>query len=233
MMTTISHKTASYLCAAALAFATALPLAAQEAEEAPAAENGAPAAENAAPATPAAPGLSAGTPIETGDNVGRAYTLETQGDWEIRCINAPEGQVDPCSMYQLLKDEDGTEVAEVAIFHVGEDEIEAAATFTTPLETLLTGQLAFFVDGENGRKYPFSFCNRVGCFVRAGLASRDVDLLKRGNEGLIGIVPIGRPEEPVTLKMSLKGFTAAYDRVTEINDAAREGETAGQEPPAE
>ncbi|WP_460273870.1 invasion associated locus B family protein [Celeribacter sp. ULVN23_4] len=199
MMTTITRKLTALATAAACALSLAQPLAAQDSE------------------------LSAGTPIST-DNVGRPYTLETQGDWEIRCIKAPEGQPDPCSLYQLLKDENGTEVAEVTIFHVGQGNIEAAATFTTPLETLLTGQLALFVDGENGRKYPFQFCNKVGCFVRAGLTSEDIDLLKKGSEGMVGIVPVGRTDNPVTLTMSLSGFTAGYAKVTELNEAAKNGE---------
>ncbi len=198
-MTTITRKLTALATAAACALSLAQPLAAQDSE------------------------LSAGTPIST-DNVGRPYTLETQGDWEIRCIKAPEGQPDPCSLYQLLKDENGTEVAEVTIFHVGQGNIEAAATFTTPLETLLTGQLALFVDGENGRKYPFQFCNKVGCFVRAGLTSEDIDLLKKGSEGMVGIVPVGRTDNPVTLTMSLSGFTAGYAKVTELNEAAKNGE---------
>ncbi|WP_226553466.1 invasion associated locus B family protein [Celeribacter naphthalenivorans] len=210
-MFSISRKITTLASATVLTLAAALPLAAQDS------------------------GLSAGTPITPESNVGRAYTLETHGDWEVRCINAPEGQVDPCSMYQLLKDEDGTEVAEVALFHVGSEEVEAAATFTTPLETLLTAQLALFVDGENGRRYPFQFCNRVGCFVRAGLTTADVDLLKKGSEGMVGIVPLGRTDEPVRLTLSLTGFTAAYTNVTELNEAAKNGEgpSAPEEAPAE
>lgn len=210
-MFSISRKITTLASATVLTLAAALPLAAQDS------------------------GLSAGTPITPESNVGRAYTLETHGDWEVRCINAPEGQVDPCSMYQLLKDEDGTEVAEVALFHVGSEEVEAAATFTTPLETLLTAQLALFVDGENGRRYPFQFCNRVGCFVRAGLTTADVDLLKKGSEGMVGIVPLGRTDEPVRLTLSLTGFTAAYTKVTELNEAAKNGEgpSAPEEAPAE
>lgn len=201
-----SRKFIGLATAALLALGTAAPLSAQDSD------------------------LSTGTPIGTSDDIGRAYTLETHGDWEIRCVKAPEGQADPCSMYQLLKDEQGTEVAEVALFHLGKDDVDAAATFTTPLETLLTAQLALFVDGENGRRYPFQFCNNVGCFVRAGLTSADVDLFKKGAEGMVAIVPMGRPDQPVKLKLSLTGFTAGYTRVTELNEAAKNGE--GPEAPA-
>jgi len=208
-MPSIARKTAAFATAALIAYGVALPVLAQD----------------------AAPSLSAGTPIDPESNIGRPYTLETQGDWEIRCVKAPEGSVDPCSMYQLLKDDEGNEVAEVTMFYVGSDTVEAAATFTTPLETLLTAQLAFFVDGENGRRYPYSFCTKVGCFVRAGMSATEVEQLKKGVEGLVGIVPVGRPDEPVKLKLSLKGFTAAYTKVTELNIAAKDGK--GPEAPAE
>ena len=133
----------------------------------------------------------------------------------------PEGQPDPCSMYQLLKDSDGTEVAEVTVFHIGSEEVEAAATFTVPLETQLQAQLTFFIDDANGRRYPFSFCNKVGCFVRAGLKTEDIDLLKKGASGKVAIVPYGS-NSPVELNVSLSGFTAGYEKVSELNVAARE-----------
>ena len=195
-MIPVARKTTTFAAAALIVFGATLPLAAQDTT------------------------LSQGTPIESADAVGRPYILETQGDWDIRCVKAPEGTPDPCSMYQLLKDDEGNEVAEVTMFHVGSKDVEAAATFTTPLETLLPAQLAFFVDGQNGRRYPYSFCTKTGCFVRAGMSLAEIDQLKKGVEGQVGIVPVGRPDEPVKLKISLKGFTAAYTKVTELNIAA-------------
>ena len=182
-------------------------------------------AEADTPATEApaqAPALSEGTPIDAENNIGRTYTLETFDDWELRCIKAPEGQADPCSIYQLLKDESGNEVAEVTMFNLGEEKVDAAMTITTPLETLLTAQLSFFVDEANGRRYPFSFCTQVGCFVRAGLTTAEVDQFKKGAAAQIGVVPASQPDKTLRLTMSLSGFTAAYAKVTEMNVAARE-----------
>ncbi|GAA3876273.1 invasion associated locus B family protein [Celeribacter arenosi] len=203
------------------AFALALsfgstPLLAQDAEPEGAAEVEQPAVE---------PALSAGEPVETEIQAGQTYVLETEGDWEIRCIRTEGDVPEPCSIYQLLRDEQGTEVAEVTMFHLGQGEAEAAATFIAPLETLLTQQMTIFVDGANGRRYPFSFCTTVGCFVRAGLTGAEVDQFRRGVEGTVVIHPVAAPETAVRLPLSLKGFTAAYARVTELNKAARSAAT--------
>ncbi|SEL26147.1 invasion associated locus B family protein [Pacificibacter marinus] len=172
-----------------------------------------------APAEDAATlGLSTGTPA---DNVGQPYLFETHGDWQINCIKMPEGQSDPCTMYQLLKDEDGNAVSEISLFHFGRGDVDAGATVTTPLETLLTEQLTVTIDGANGRRYPFSFCTTQGCQARLGFTNDDVALLKKGSKAEVIMVPIGAPDVKVALDMSLSGFTAGYTRVTELNLATR------------
>lgn len=184
-------------------------------------------AETSTPAeTPAPTGLSTGTPVE--DNIGRTYTLETHGDWEIRCINAPEGTEDPCNMYQLLQDAEGNDVSEFTLFHYGQGEVEAGATIVTPLETLLTEQLTITVDGANGRRYPYSFCNPIGCYARVGMTANDIASFKKGAKAVVTLTPFATPNKSVPLDVSLSGFTAAYARVTELNIAARAANSAAQ-----
>jgi invasion protein IalB len=171
--------------------------------------------------TAAVPGLTTGTPVDETNGVGKPYTLETHGDWNINCLKAPEGQSDPCSMFQLLLDEQENPVAEMSLFHFGNGEIEAAATVTVPLDTLLTAQLTLTVDGANGRRYPFTVCSPTGCQARVGLTKEDVSLLKKGAKATLTIVPYAAPDVKVPVTVSLTGFTAAYTRVTEVNVAAR------------
>lgn len=183
------------------------------------------AAQDAEPAAPEStatvPGLSTGTPLDETGGIGQPYTLEQHGDWNINCLKAPEGQSDPCSMFQLLQDEQENAVAEMSLFHLGNGGIEGAATVTVPLDTLLTEQLTLTVDGANGRRYPFSVCAQTGCQARIGLAAADIDLLKKGSKATLTIVPSAAPDVQVPVSVSLTGFTAAYNRVTELNLAAR------------
>jgi invasion protein IalB len=176
-------------------------------------------------------GLSTGTPT---DGLGKPYLLEMHGDWQINCIKLPEGQTDPCTMYQLLKDEQGNAVSEISLFHFGRNDVDAGATVTTPLETLLTEQLTVTIDGANGRRYPFSFCTTTGCQARLGFTKEDVALLKKGSKATVMMVPLGAPDVQVGIDVSLTGFTAGYTRVTELNLAARAAsEAAAATPPAE
>lgn len=166
--------------------------------------------ETAAPAA-SDPTLSMGEEIPQ-DQVGQVYVKDTYGDWQYRCVRAPEGQEDPCQIYQLLKDDTGNSVAEISIFPLkGEPNAAAGATIVTPLETLLTQKLRLAVDGGNAKRYDFAWCSAVGCFARIGLTADDVQSFKRGAAATLSINPVAAPDQEVRLKISLDGFTAAYE----------------------
>lgn len=151
--------------------------------------------------------------------VGRPYTRETIGSWEMRCIRQEEGAEaeEPCQMYQLLDDGQGAPVAEFSLFRLpGSGQAKAGATIVVPLETALPQQLTVSVDGGKARRYPYAFCNPVGCYVRLGLTTEDVAMFKRGKEAVITIVPALAPDQEVQLNLSLDGFTASYDEVSVI-----------------
>ncbi|MFP4237971.1 MAG: invasion associated locus B family protein [Rhodosalinus sp.] len=192
----------------AAAITLAAPLAAQDAEQTPAEE-----AQENGPENGPGSDLSLGT-----TDVGSTYVQEESGDWEIQCIRS-DRQEDPCTLYQLLSDDDGNPVAEVSIFRLPEGARAAAgATIIVPLETLLTEQLRLSVDGGQGKLYPFSFCNPVGCYARIGLTASDVEAFKRGATGTITIVPFAAPDQEVSLDMSLIGFTEGFDKVSVLEN---------------
>lgn len=211
------------LTAAILAAGLAFPLAAQEATD----------SDTTSAAGQA--GLSLGQP-----EVGTTYSREVHGDWDMRCIVSPEGQPDPCQLYQLLVDAQGNAVAEFNLFDVpDEGELAAGATIVTPLDTLLTGQLRMAVDSSPPRVYPFSFCQPVGCYVRLGLTQTDVQSFRAGSEATIAIVPLPAPDQVVRLTLSLSGFTAGFEALGAYNDeiiaqlqaaaeAAENGEAASE-----
>ena len=165
-----------------------------------------------------ADGLSTGTELE---QVGQTYVVSEHGDWDLRCIRAPEGQQDPCQLYQLLEDQNGNSVAEINMFNLpDDDQLAAGATIVTPLETLLTRQVQLSVDGGTPKLYPFTFCTPVGCFARVGFTSGDIAAFKAGNEARVVVVPAQAPDQQVQLTISLTGFTAGFDAVTEATKPA-------------
>ncbi len=160
--------------------------------------------------------LSLGEDADKDPALGQPYTREEVGAWEIRCIKTEE-EVDPCQMYQLLDDGEGSPVAEVSLFRLANGgKADAGATIVVPLETSLPQQMTVSVDGGKARRYPFAFCDPVGCYVRLGLTAADVAAYKRGKEAVITIVPARAQDQKVELKLSLEGFTAGYDEVSVI-----------------
>lgn len=177
------------------------------------------------PATPAhaqdsdgnqltAQGLSLGSPAPDPAEdleVGEMYFEGEFNDWSLRCIKVAEGE-DPCQMYQLLADEGGSPIIEFTMFRLPENsEAAAGATIVVPLETALSTGLNIKVDDLPARSYPFSFCNPVGCYARIGLTAEEVENYKAGAEAQLTIVPIAAPDRRVQARLSLSGFTAAFN----------------------
>jgi len=162
-------------------------------------------------------GLALGEPV--GPQPGEAFIRETFSDWALRCVKAPEGQPDACNLYQLLTNEEGRAVAEFNLFRLPEGGRAAAgANIVVPLETLLTQQLTIAVDGQNARRYPFTFCNSAGCVARIGLTAEEVEEFKRGVQASVRLVPIADPSTEVVLPVSLSGFTAGFEASPALDD---------------
>lgn len=174
----------------------------------------------------ASPAISQEQPATDTLNLGEAvqetvitpYVAEANGDWELQCIKLPDVEKDPCQMYQLLKDEADNPTAEINLFKIDDgSQAVAGARVTVPLETLLTAQLTISVDGEQAKRYPFSFCNAVGCIAQIGLTAQDIEGYQKGSEAVVTIVPAAAPKEVVKLKLSLSGFTKSFAGVSVAN----------------
>ncbi|MCE8007796.1 invasion associated locus B family protein [Aestuariivita sp.] len=181
--------------------ALAAPLAAQDTTEQDTSDSG------------AAAQLDLGQPVGDGPQLGERYSKEQFGDWDLACIKT-NAEEDPCSMLQVLSDDQGNPTAEVSIFRLeGGGQAVAGGTIVVPLETLLTAQVTVAVDGGSGKRYNFSFCNPLGCIAQVGFTEEDITAFRRGNAATLTIVPAPAPDQLVQLPMSLTGFTAAYDAV--------------------
>lgn len=189
------------------------------AADAPAAATTAPAADaTTAPAADATATPAAEAPAKPApDGPGTTYIAKTIDDWSLQCIHTVDGK-DPCQMYQLLKDEHGTNVSDISMLPLPPGgKAVAGATIMTPLETLLTANLTLQIDTAQPKVYPFTFCAPPGCFARVGFTADELAAFKKGSSASMTIVPLAAPDQKVTVKISLKGFTAAYDEVTKIN----------------
>ncbi|MDO5646494.1 invasion associated locus B family protein [Paracoccus sp. (in: a-proteobacteria)] len=176
----------------------------------------APATEAATPATDAsaaAPETPAETPAEPA--LGSYYAKDQHQDWVIRCIKTDQDK-DPCEMYKLLQDGEGTAVAELTLIPLTGGDVAAGATLIAPLGTDLMEGVGMQVDSGQARAYPFGFCEQAGCVARMGFTNAELTQMKRGNQATLRLLPFGGdPQNPVLLPMSLSGFTAAFNQLEE------------------
>lgn len=188
-----------------------------------------------APAQPASPEESLDLGQEVGGGgVGETYTAAEFGDWQQRCARSGT-DADPCQLYQLLKDDAGTAVAEITVFGLPEGtggEAEAGATFIAPLETLLTAGLTLQIDAGKPKVYPFAFCADMGCVIRLGFTPAEIETMKMGNKMTATIVPFVAQDERVNLNVSLTGFTKGYEAVNAANVKADAAAAAAAPAPA-
>ena len=155
---------------------------------------------------------------DPGPKVGERYLKEEFNDWSLACIKT-EAETDPCSMLQILNGEDGTPIAEFSLFRISNGtQAVAGATVIVPLETLLPAQLTIAVDTNPGKRYNYSFCNPVGCVAQIGLTQADIDAFKKGGTAKISLRPAPAPDQLVELTMSLKGFTASFEKVDVVTN---------------
>ena len=162
-----------------------------------------------------ASGLSLGKPLETIREPGEIYLAGNKGDWNVRCITGNPGEIDKCEIQQLLFLNENTPVADISIFRLPEGERAiAAANVMVPLETLLTKKFRFAFSEESVKEFPYSFCNQNGCLVRMGLLEEDIEAMKKGSASELSITHVSSPEASINLRLSLNGFTAAFDTIT-------------------
>lgn len=209
-MTTYFKK--SLAATMALVLAASVAQAQDSATPAPAAPDA------AAPAAPAAPQTAAPDAATPANGPGAPYIAKTIDDWSLQCFKAQDGGKDPCQMYQLMKDGTGNAIADISMVALpAGGKAAAGATIMTPLETLLTANLQLSIDGAQPKVYPFTFCAPPGCFARIGLTADELATFKKGKQVTVTIVPVSTPNKPVSVTMSLKGFTSAFDEVTKNN----------------
>ena len=155
-------------------------------------------------------GQSSGLPVDSNTlPVGQPYLSDTFKDWQKMCVKSKR-ETDPCYIYQLIKDQENLPIGEITIAKSDELEgVSAIATILTPLGTLLTADLLLEFDSETSSTYPYSWCDKAGCYVRAALSDDEVFAMKKGRFGKIYIETITAPGQRFSMPFSFIGFTAA------------------------
>lgn len=142
----------------------------------------------------------------------------THGDWEIHCIKGTEA----CAMQQVGKTGDGKRGLFVTIQRVnqapGQDgrTVSALISAIAPLGVLLPYGLRAKIDSGPDTGMPYNRCLQTGCFASSPMSEETVKQMKRGSVAAFTIAL----DREVTVNISLRGFTKAYDSLKPITPGA-------------
>ena len=136
---------------------------------------------------------------------------ERIGDWVLRCDPPQEGQPRQCEIAQILSDREGKR--DLLLIRIGypPTETEALALIVVPLDVLLPPGLGLKVDAREPVVVPIRHCDTNGCLAPWRPTADDVQAMKAGKELLVLLR--NRDGKQLGLPVSLKGFSAAHDRL--------------------
>lgn len=146
------------------------------------------------------------------DEVGeeQLYVSEIFKDWKKICRKDSDEE-DLCHIYQLILDENDHPTSELTLYRIENEEgVSAVATVLVPLETLLTSNLSLNIDKGVSVEFPFSWCDKRGCYARIAFTDDDVFSMRNGQSGTIKIFSISSADKAIILKLSFLGFIDAF-----------------------
>lgn len=128
-------------------------------------------------------------------------------DWQVRCENPPGVDKPVCFIYQSLINDKDQPVLQMAVGYWPINN-KPVAIFTTPLGVSLRGGVEIRIDGTDIGAVPYERCDSNGCIAGLPLADEHLAKLKGGSKCQIKIYDA--VARPVTLEISLSGFTAGF-----------------------
>lgn len=132
-------------------------------------------------------------------------------DWALEC-GKPEGmERETCYMFQNIVVRDtGQRLLHTAVGYAA-DGSTPMLLLTAPLGVHLPGGVSLQIDDAEPMRLPFERCTSRGCHAAAALEPDVVAALKAGLE--LKVTFSDGASEPVTLPVSLRGFTRAYREI--------------------
>ena len=147
--------------------------------------------------------------------IGEGYLREKYGEWELRCIKAEVMKEEECRVFNFLVDQDGNTIAQLDMqFLSTGGKAVAGVDIATPLGSLLTAQVVLKIDAGKAKRYPYTWCDQQGCYARFGMTQEEIEAMKRGAKANVIISSVAAPDQPLSLDLSLSGFTAVWNAIT-------------------
>lgn len=143
---------------------------------------------------------------------------ETYQDWVVNCqmVQSTEQTSSRlCEMSQELRQQSNNQRVLLVAVSKAPNEATPRARFIVPFGLDLSRGVGLALSEELVSTVPFRTCFPAGCLANMELAQGVTDTLRAQNTAQIVVHPI-QSEEPLLINISLAGFSAAHDRLQEL-----------------
>jgi invasion protein IalB len=131
--------------------------------------------------------------------------------WVANCTSPGRGQPQECAMEQRAVARENGQVIGLISIRVPSQTRKPVTMVQLPLNLFLPAGINVDIDGDMTQNQAFQTCNQQGCFV--GFPISDALLKQMFTGGKLNITFQYLDKKPVTLPMSLEGFTDAFNRI--------------------
>lgn len=148
---------------------------------------------------------------------GQLENVETEQfrDWKVQCGTIPNSGKERCQMsQQVTRGDSGDPVMRMAVGFTPQNS-QPAAIFQLPLGIVLPKGIALRVDDGEPVRFPIQICVKQGCRADLPLKQNLLEQMKAGRKAYIMARTPRAESGKVELPISLLGFTAAYNRISE------------------
>ena len=139
--------------------------------------------------------------------------IKTIGDWAVRCY--PMQSASPCDMFQQQNDAKSQQrILALSIAYIPHLD-RHAIQISVPLGVAVPPGVIIHTASFSSPSMPYRRCDRGGCYVEMLIDNSTIDQLSHGGD--TAMVKITADDgKNYDLKLSLNGFAAAHDSMTEL-----------------
>jgi len=136
----------------------------------------------------------------------------TNEPWAIQCGEDSTSGKKFCRMQQSLRYKKTGQRLLAVIIQPQTIEPKLAILLSLPHGLYLPAGTAFKIDDGEENRMVIETCDAEGCYATGGISEEMVKIMKKGEKMLIGFQASNK--KPITIPITLKGFTAAFDKIT-------------------
>lgn len=144
--------------------------------------------------------------------------VETYADWTLRCVPVEGKQT--CQMMQELSQKETGQRVLAFVINAPKPEDVVDATLILPFGLELAKGISAHIDAEfDLEPIQFSTCLPSGCLASVELNAELIGKMQAGEQFSLNVHSISS-QQPVSIDLSLSGFSAAFRRLSDLSKAS-------------